>query len=141
MIKRIGFTGTRKGMTELQEARLETLLFIRSVNGAWFHHGDCIGADAQAHTVALMTGHQICLHPPINPKYRAQCQPAHMVREEGEYMDRDHQIVDETHELIACPQGREVLRSGTWATVRYARKIGKPLTIIMPDGSWWKENA
>ena len=34
------------------------------------------------------------------------------------------------------PQGNEeVMRSGTWATVRRARKQDKPIFIINPDGS------
>jgi hypothetical protein len=35
----------------------------------------------------------------------------------------------ETDELIACPDRPERIRSGTWNTVRYSRKIGKPVTI------------
>ena len=38
--------------------------------------------------------------------------------------------------LIACPaeQYGEVVRSGTWMTVRHARTIGRPVTIVRPDG-------
>src|SRR5262245_55419877 len=46
------------------------------------------------------------------------------------------QIVDETEALIATPRGfKEELRSGTWACVRYARKAGRTLHIVWPDGS------
>jgi hypothetical protein len=35
---------------------------------------------------------------------------------------------------LACPRGyTEELRSGTWATIRYARKTGVPYVIIFPD--------
>jgi predicted Rossmann fold nucleotide-binding protein DprA/Smf involved in DNA uptake len=33
----------------------------------------------------------------------------------------------------------EELRSGTWATVRYARRIGRPITLLFPDGGVLRE--
>jgi predicted Rossmann fold nucleotide-binding protein DprA/Smf involved in DNA uptake len=37
--------------------------------------------------------------------------------------------------MIATPHSYvEIGRSGTWATVRYARKAGKPIYLILPDG-------
>jgi len=40
------------------------------------------------------------------------------------------------------PKGKveEWRGSGTWATIRYARKVGKPVTIIYPDGEIQEEN-
>jgi hypothetical protein len=35
----------------------------------------------------------------------------------------------------------EVVRSGTWATVRYARNWEKPITLLMPDGTIKQEPA
>ncbi len=38
--------------------------------------------------------------------------------------------------MVAAPKSfAEELRSGTWATVRYARKQKKPVVIVFPDGS------
>jgi hypothetical protein len=55
---------------------------------------------------------------------------------------RNHDIVDETELLIACPgELAEAVRSGTWATVRYARKLGRPIVIFWPDGSVTGEPA
>ena len=45
------------------------------------------------------------------------------------------QIVNVCDVLIAAPSGPEKLRSGTWSTVRYARKLHKNITIVLPDGS------
>ncbi len=69
---RVGFSGTRNGMTPPQARSVAELL---SPYG-WLHHGDCIG-----------------------------------------------------------PAGLTESGGGTWATARYARKIGKPVTLVLPDGS------
>ena len=56
-----------------------------------------------------------------------------------DYLDRNHDIVDQTDLLIATPkENTEVLRSGTWATIRYAKKINKPTWIIETNGNIWK---
>lgn len=34
----------------------------------------------------------------------------------------------------------EQLRSGTWSTIRYARRVDIPRVIVYPDGSIVKEN-
>lgn len=75
------------------------------------------------------------IHPPINPAKRAWC-TGDFTYPEKDYLDRNRDIVNCTDILITCPSGyTEKLRSGTWATIRYARKIGKTVVIIFPDGS------
>lgn len=60
------------------------------------------------------------------------------MREPAPYIVRDHAIVDEVQFLIGCPRKDiEELRSGTWATIRYARKQRRNLNciiLIYPDG-------
>ena len=46
---KIGFTGTQNGMSEKQKKVLFNL--IESFPYAEYHHGDCIGADANFHTI------------------------------------------------------------------------------------------
>jgi hypothetical protein len=57
------------------------------------------------------------------------------------YLARDDNIVAETDVLVATPaQTTEVMRgSGTWATIRYARRREKPRILIWPNGSATKE--
>jgi hypothetical protein len=132
---RMGFTGTRSGMTRPQRESLYwTLLGVRAVL-AGFHHGDCVGSDAQAHDVAMGLGLWVAVHPPSATTYRAYC-TGHMEMPPAPYIERDRAIVNATNGLIATPVGfGEERRSGTWATVRYARKMLRPVFIIWPDGT------
>lgn len=89
----VGFTGTRHGMTDAQKVTLETMLI--QLGGAEFHHGDCIGADSEAHDIAMECGYCPIIHPPTNPALRAWRKvPAHLMRPERLYMTRNRNIVD-----------------------------------------------
>lgn len=128
----IGFTGTKEGMSDLQKERFESL--IRDLNPSEFHHGDCVGADAQAHDIVrkIAPACRIILHPPFNQTLRANCR-ADVILFQNEYIKRNHNIVDACEELIATPRSTiEQTRSGTWATIRYCKKKGKNVRIIFP---------
>jgi hypothetical protein len=129
--KRVGFTGTSNGMTEQQKHVVARLLRYSPIE---LHHGDCVGADADAHAIAEHQGLRIIGHPPVKFTKRAWCR-FHEKREPKPYLVRNHDIVDETDVLIACPNSTvEIIRSGTWATIRYARRIGRIILIVYPDG-------
>lgn len=50
---------------------------------------------------------------------------------QGGYMKRNDATAEQADALIAYPpSSQEELRSGTWATVRRFRKLGKPVTIV-----------
>lgn len=127
----LGFTGTSKGITDRQHRLLAKEIAKCDV----FHHGDCIGADAQAHDIARAYGAYIILHPPDNGRARAFCIPDEE-RAPLPYLDRNQAIVDECDYLVACPKlMHEEQRSGTWATVRRARKAGKKVVVLWPRAS------
>jgi hypothetical protein len=130
----IGFTGTQLGMTDAQKASLRRLL---DGGGGELHHGDCIGADAEAHDIADECGYAIIIHPPSNHSKRAWREvPRHMMRPEKPYLDRNRDIVHATTSLIAAPaEPEEQARSGTWSTIRFAKKQGKLVFVILPDGT------
>lgn len=126
-----GFTGTRYGMTTAQRGAL--MVFLSGGSGE-FHHGDCMGADAEAHDIAYDLGYVIVGHPPSTGGWRAG-KNCTVLLPEKPYLARNRDIVDATIALIAAPQlSDEQSRGGTWSTVRYARKRGKPVVIIHPDG-------
>lgn len=133
----IGFTGTQIGMTQEQQYTLEKYLKIsvNSIAECEYHHGDCVGADEQFHKILEKFGvNSIIIHPPINKSKRAFCK-SNMIREQKEYLVRNKDIVNESEILIATPkENDEQLRSGTWSTVRYAKKNKKRVFIIYPNG-------
>ena len=98
-----------------------------------FHHGDCVGADEQAHKIISKFYPQviIVLHPPENNSSRAFCESKHS-RAPLPYLDRNKEIVKETDFIFAAPKtNTEILRSGTWSTVRFARKMGKEVQLLL----------
>lgn len=144
MTRKIGFTGTRGSLPTPQWQVLQSVMRElwgpRDSPECELHHGDCKGADAEADAIASRWDWRIVIHPPDVPTHRANLK-GHEVRRTLPYLHRNHAIVDETEILIACPPGPEDddPHSGTWATVRYARKLSRPITIVWPDGSVTKE--
>lgn len=131
--RHIGFTGTQEGMSELQQKLLHDILAFAVKDGdtVVFHHGDCIGADEQAHEIALTLGCKIHIHPPVNGSKRAFCDAWDAIYESKPYLDRNKDIVNSSIGLIAAPKTtKEEQRSGTWSTVRYATKNNKPIIIL-----------
>lgn len=129
----IGFTGTQDGMTDRQKENFKFNLVQYYVQGyTRFHHGDCIGADAQACDIAKEIGFKIICHPPRASNKRAW-KEYDEIWPVKDYLVRNHDIVDCCNVLIATPKSEhEELRSGTWATVRYARKMKKELLLVFP---------
>jgi hypothetical protein len=159
----VGFSGSQSGMSPNQKANL--IYFLSNLHCISFSHGDCIGSDAEAHGIAenyfeALLAHRpelapkIVVYPAINPIKRAytlghdhkflvggyildgiiyeQTSPA-------KYLDRNKRIVETTDILLACPKEQEMtMRSGTWATIRYAwslvQKTGKKVIVIPPNG-------
>jgi hypothetical protein len=132
----IGFTGTRGTVTGEQVVTLKKLLAGAPSQLRVLHHGDAVGADELAALLATDLGFRIICHPPDNPRYRAFTASDELWPVKP-YLERNRDIVNESTQVIACPKEyTEQLRSGTWATIRYARQVRKPLTIIWPDGTF-----
>jgi hypothetical protein len=131
---KIGFTGTREGLTAAQRDKLVMLV----VAPEEFHHGCCVGADEQAAHIAFSADcPRIVGHPPTATAMLSEFSLGFNTENHDPlpYLERNRRIVDACETLIACPKGPEEQRSGTWATVRYARKQKKQILIIWPNGT------
>jgi len=127
---KIGFTGTRHGMNMAQKEAL--VLYLSSVKFIEFHHGDCIGADEEAHDIVreFFPDVKIVIHPPVKNDLRA-LKEADEIKGEFNYLERDRNIVESTELLIGAPSSNtEERRSGTWYTIRHARKLRKDYLIL-----------
>jgi hypothetical protein len=135
-----GFTGTQKGMTGAQYRRIDEWLLLGLLyqNSKEFHHGLCIGSDAQAHWIARRYGYRIIGHPPINrSKIDLECEAnCDELMPPKEYLDRNTDIAKVSSILLAAPKEVEeqLCGSGTWATIRRGRKYSDFVSIVFPNG-------
>jgi len=123
----VGFTGTRWGMNPHQMRKLEMMLAYMDI--CELHHGDCKGADYQAHLLAKKYSIRTIVHPPVDRIFRAFCD-GDIVLPPKSYLQRNRDIVDSVELLIAAPIYRIWYRSGTWYTIDYARKKGIDVVIL-----------
>jgi len=146
---KIGFTGTQKGMTDIQKSSFSTVIseFFRGASHKEFHHGDCIGADAEAHQLILDYNHElwfdyeaevaIHIHPPTNESKQAKCEFFEKYYKPAPYLTRNRDIVNACNILVATSAYIPgVEKGGTWYTINYAKtKKTIPIWIIYPDGT------
>lgn len=136
---KLGFSGTRHGMTEPQaDTVLEWLLQIHPTE---VHHGACEGADEQFEYLVRRIQGVCVVHawPGFDSNrqspHRGQVKPD-VWHPEMAYHKRNARIVQATDMLLATPSHPvEQVRSGTWATIRVARRERHPIAIIFPDGT------
>lgn len=132
-VRHVGFTGTRQGMSEHQKRALRMAMEAATLDGIenCLHHGDCKGADAEAHAIAVDLGWDIVIHPPVKRIMRAYCGDGAIILPPMNYLERDQEIVRTSNFIFAAPKSdTEERRSGTWYTVRYARKMGKRVILL-----------
>lgn len=130
---KIGFTGTREGMTQAQFDVVRDYI-LRHVPEK-VHNGDCVGADADFHKICLEAGVRTKGHPPKNDEYRAFNEYDEMAPEKS-YYARNRDIVNESEILIVCPKEMSVQpKGGTWYTYGYGKMQKTKIIIVWPDGS------
>ena len=139
-MRSIGFTGTQDGMTQIQKElirlRAEAVLF--SYSDVVFHHGCCIGSDEEFHEILRSLSQEVVIHGhpgdlPAKTSYVVD--DCDILDARSPNLMRNGVLVTKSHELWSTPGGfSEEMRSGTWATIRIAKKIKAPMDIIYPDG-------
>lgn len=137
----VGFTGTRSGMTDAQAASVRQVLHVLDDASPdkklKCHHGDCVGADAEFHAIALSVGARVVVHPPIDQSDRAYCTGDEQ-HQPLPYMRRNREIVLASEFVIAAPYADKPVGKhpgGTWRTVDIARKERRSLVVCFRDGT------
>lgn len=144
----LGFTGSQHGMSLRTKQSFITVISSLAQENVFrsdvtaFRHGDCIGADVEASGIAAYWNYLVHAHPCFIEKKRAFSPYNDIIHAPKHPLERNRDIVDLSAIMIATPYTmQEVIRSGTWTTIRYARKLERELCIIFPDGSVEWENS
>lgn len=133
MTRLVGVTATREPLTTPQLNWLWSRLIDYHQPHAQLHFGDCVNGDAAAFWMATMLDYVTVSHPPDRDDSRRAHLVADVEMSPAPYLTRNRNIVNLCSVLIAVPHEPEVPRSGTWSTVRYARRVGCPIR------NWWYE--
>lgn len=130
-------------MTIIQAHTVYALLSMYTLDAPTFHHGGCVGADEEAHAIAVEFELPIWIHPANIPEMQARCEGGNKtICTTRPPLVRNRAIVAATELVIATPyENEEVLRSGTWATIRQAQRLGKHIIVVYPDGRVHEQNT
>lgn len=140
----LGFTGTRCGMTLAQYAALPSVIAALPERVL---HGGAEGADEEFDAYLrprwVGEGPFVEVYPVGQLRYHfwtytyaGEEARLSLLYYSDDPLIRNRIIAERCDHLLACPaEPDEQLRSGTWATVRYARKAGKPRTLLLPNGT------
>lgn len=132
----LAFTASQRGITKAQTRRLweELNLVARQGRRLICHLGDCIGGDAQIYYLCKALQLYLIGHPG-NLQEKRSFLVYDELRSVTDNITRNHDMVDESSVLFACPrEPTEIIRSGTWATWRYAKAQHKQVYRIGPAG-------
>lgn len=137
-MSRLGFTGTRNGITPSQKEELISQLEKLRVTHEIAMHGDCRGADAYFGLMAHARDYWVETYPGCTRDGESPYRAFSYTDDEHAllpYLERNRLIVDKCDLLLACPMSSTPSWSGgTWYTIRYASTVHKPTIIIYPDG-------
>ncbi len=131
-VRRIGFVGVRGGLTYPQFRAISRLMIDRDLPGAVADVEAVVrGADGWGDADFDRIARWMTPTPQLvvveAPGKGEQAAPAGA---------RNRAVVDACDLLLACPPvAVEEPRSRTWTAVRYARRVGRPVVLVYPDGT------
>ena len=129
-------------MTPQQETTFRACLYLEvgyenllGTRGDQFHHGAAVGVDEQAATIAKYEfGLYTVAHPSDLARFQTSLKSDVTLKPQRP-LSRNMAIVYTVQYLFAMPITKhDVLRSGTWATIRAARSACREGIIIFPNG-------
>lgn len=131
----VGFTGTRRGLTRLQRARLE-LVAAELPDVILFVHGGCHGADSEADDVFARLAYPRRVRPGPTSHEFSWHKGAEVMAVQPN-LTRNAEIVADADLLIACPSNYVNIPrgSGTWQTIRCAQRARVPVHFVWNDGT------
>lgn len=139
-MQRRGFTGTRNPPASAKNMiRLHLMTLDPEQDELVI--GCCVGIDAIVGRIGHVLGFKVHGVIPIDESqvdvlWPLYCSSIEYMPDNTNYMDRNQRIVDISLDLTAFPlDAVERQRSGTWSTVRRARKAGKTVVIIPLQGA------
>lgn len=140
---RIGTSGSRGPLTKAQIALIRAKI-LSLPEGTTVVTGGCVGVDALIAETAYESGdlkvHTILPadHKAVDPKWREHCHTWRQMPAGTTYRDRDQAVVEESDNLLAFPLYKEsdsrARRSGTWMTIRMARRAVQSIETFILDG-------
>jgi len=135
----VGFTGTRDGFTRTQMEHFRAILadLACAHREGHFHHGDCEGADAEAHDLVrkLCPGWKIHVHPGPEGDARRAHRKGDLFYPAKTHFARNRDIVRASQLVVGVSvAGARLERGGTWYTLDFAVKSKIPTKVLWPAG-------
>lgn len=137
MPESVGFTGTRS-LNPMEDIGRLMMILEALPTGTAIVTGACIGVDSfiasQAHNFGLSVHTVVPAdRSRVDRRWRDHCDTFEEMASGTDYRARNVRIVELSTRVIAVPDhaedAPESRRSGTWMTVRIARKAGKPVDV------------
>lgn len=126
---KLGVTASQVGMTERQRRMFRARVI--ELRPSALVHGGCVGGDDDADIIAAELGVPRFVFPSTrldkrvsDEVLRGRTGSSVTIMPAKEPLERNPDIVAAVARMIACPrQSRMITRSGTWTTVRLARRV------------------
>ena len=138
---KLGFTGTREGLTAGQALALKLKvqeLASEHAGNIVAVHGACVGADASFDEICAELSIPRKMRPGPVPKLRMGLarRLGSFVFEPEPFEVRNKKIAEEATHLLVCPkQMAEQRYGGTWQTYRFGLRRDIQISTFFPDGT------